>query len=109
MIYRLAFILIFFMSMGVYAQVSGMAYQQLLNPNIQNGSHRDKLVQVQAAFIQELFVKQLFNTPEFIEFDEDPIYDTRESNELMNTLYAREVSRMLAEQDLLNLNRLFIE
>ena len=58
---------------------------------------------IQTIFIQELFVKQLFNTPEFIEFDEDPIYDTRESNQLMNTMYAREISKMLAQQDLLNL------
>ena len=62
------------------------------------------LEKMQAVFIQELFVKQLFETPEIIEFEEDPIYDTRESNQLMNTMYARELSKILASQDLLNLN-----
>ncbi len=34
---------------------------------------KDMLEKMQAVFIQELFVKQLFETPEIIEFEEDPI------------------------------------
>ena len=67
------------------------------------------MTKIQALFIQELFVKQLFNSPELIQFDDDPIYSTNESNQLMNTMYAREISRMLAEQDLLKLNQYVVE
>ena len=99
------FLTFFFLGLTIFGQMSMMPYNQLLDKNLPL-SQKDKLEQIQAAFIEELFVKQLFETPEIIEFDDDPIYDTKESNQLMNTLYAREISRKLAKQDLLNLNDL---
>ena len=90
----------------IFSQFSSVPYDQLLDTRINSGSQKDMLEKMQAVFIQELFVKQLFETPEIIEFEEDPIYDTRESNQLMNTMYARELSKILASQDLLNLNSL---
>ena len=104
------FLLIFF-SIGsvLFAQMPDMAYYQLLDPRYDVGNSSKALTKLQAVFIQELFVKQLFNSPELIEFEEDPIYNTKQSNELMNTIYAREISRMLAKQDLLNLNQYVVE
>ena len=90
----------------IFPQFSSIPYDQLLDSRINSESQKDMLEKMQAVFIQELFVKQLFETPEIIEFEEDPIYDTRESNQLMNTMYARELSKILASQDLLNLNSL---
>ena len=92
-----------------FSQMPDMPYYQLLDPRQDLGTNKQTITKIQALFIQELFVKQLFSTPELIEFDEDPIYSTKESNQLMNTMYAREISRMLAEQDLLNLNQYVTE
>lgn len=92
-----------------FSQMPDMPYYQLLDPRQDLGTNKQTITKLQAVFIQELFVKQLFSTPELIEFDEDPIYSTKESNQLMNTMYAREISRMLAEQDLLNLNQYVTE
>lgn len=97
-----------FVSMAI-AQMPEMPYYQLLDPRQDVGNNKQTMTKIQALFIQELFVKQLFNTPELIQFDDDPIYSTNESNQLMNTMYAREISRMLAEQDLLKLNQYVVE
>tara|TARA_Y200000002_G_scaffold289914_1_gene243999 strand:- start:535 stop:861 length:327 start_codon:yes stop_codon:yes gene_type:complete len=92
-----------------FSQMPEMPYYQLLDPRNEVGNSKQTITKLQSLFIQELFVKQLFSTPELIEFDEDPIYSTKDSNQLMNTIYAREISRMLAEQDLLNLNKYVVE
>lgn len=106
---KIVFLLVTFFFSISFAQMPDMHYYQLLDPRHDVGNNKQTMTKIQALFIQELFVKQLFNTPELIEFDEDPIYSTNQSNELMNTMYAREISRMLAEQDLLNLNKYVVE
>ena len=92
-----------------FAQMPDMSYYQLLNPQYDVGSDEEAMDKIQALFIQQLFVGPLFNSPDVIEFEEeDSIYDTKQSNELMNVIYARELSRYLAEQDLLNLDDYFM-
>ena len=96
-------------TMVSHAQMPDMPYYQLADPRLEVGNSKQTMDKLQALFIQELFVKHLFNSPELMNFDEDPIYSTQESNQLMNSIYAREISRMLAEQDLLNLNQYVVE
>ena len=101
--------LIALMSATIYGQMPDMSYYQLLNPQYEVGSEEDSMKQMQALFIQQIFVQPLFKSTSVIEVEEDAIYDTKQSNELMNVIYARELSRHLAEQDLLNLDDYFME
>lgn len=102
-------IMLFALSITTFAQIPDMGYYQLLNPNYDVGTDEEVMTKIQAMFIQQIFVQPLFNSTEIIEFDEDPIYDTKQSNELMNVIYARELSKYLAKQDLLNLNNYTME
>ena len=87
------------------AQVPSVPYQYLADPRYDVGNQDQILENLQAVFIQELFVNELFKTTELIEFeDDDDFYDITASNELMNSVFAREIAKMLAKQDLLNLN-----
>jgi hypothetical protein len=106
---KFIFVFILLNTTIAFSQMPQMPYYQLMDPRNEVGNSKQAITKIQALFIQELFVKQLFNTTELIEFDEDPIYSTKESNQVMNTMYAREISRMLAEQDLLNLNQYVVE
>ena len=106
---KLIFAFIFIFSSITFSQMPEMPYYQLMDPRLDVGNSQQTLTKLQSLFIQELFVKQLFSTPELMVFDEDPIFSTKESNELMNSMYAREISRMLAEQDLLDLNKYVME
>lgn len=101
--------MLFALSITTFAQIPDMGYYQLLNPNYDVGTDEEVMTKIQAMFIQQIFVQPLFNSTEIIEFDEDPIYDTKQSNELMNVIYARELSKYLAKQDLLNLNSYTME
>ncbi len=93
----------------LFAQMPDMGYYQLLNPQYEVGSDEEAMDKIQALFIQQMFVGPLFKSTDIIEFDEeDSIYDTKQSNELMNVIYARELSKVLAEQDVLNLNDYFM-
>ena len=96
-------------SVTAFGQMPDMSYYQLLNPQYNVGSEEDSIKQMQALFIQQIFVQPLFKSTSVIEVEEDAIYDTKQSNELMNVIYARELSRHLAEQDLLNLDDYFME
>ena len=56
--------------------------------------------EIQAAFIQQVFVQELFENTTVIEFDddEDDFYSLSESNDLMNSIFAREISKVLASK-----------
>ena len=105
--YIISLILVF--STGIVAQMPDMSYYQLLNPNYEIGSEEDAMKKMQALFIQQIFVQPLFKSTSVIEIEEDAIYDTKQSNELMNVIYARQLSKYLADQDLLYLDEYFRE
>ncbi len=101
---------IVFVGTPAFAQMPDISYYQLLNPQYEVGSDEEAMDKIQALFIQQIFVGPLFNSTDVIEFEEeDSIYNTKQSNELMNVIYARELSRYLAEQDILNLDDYFME
>lgn len=88
------------------AQMPGIGYDQLLDPRMDLRNQDKMLSKVEALFIQEMFVKHLFQSTPILDFEdeeEDSILSNRESDQLMNTMYARELSRVLAEQNLLGL------
>lgn len=97
------------LSQCIFAQfVPDLTYQYLLDQAPKNGSYQSKLESVQAMFIEELFVKQLFDADMSVMIDEeDDMTNLNQSNEFMNMMFAREISKYLAKQDLLNLNKFY--
>ena len=93
-----------------YAQMPGMAYQFLMDPKQGNHTYESKLESVQAMFIEQMFVKELFKTSSLLQVDDDDdMLNMNQSNELMNAMFAREISKYLAKQDLLNLKDKYLQ
>ena len=95
----------------IFAQLADLPYQYLSDPRHGVGNEGVQMEDVQALFIQELFVKHMLDSTELIEFDDDDedFYNVSESNQMMNSILAREISKMLAKQDMLGLNDYKIE
>ena len=101
----LIFTFMLFFSVTIFPQMASIPYQYLSNPRYDVGNQDQILEELQAAFIQEIFVKELFSKPPTIEIDDDEdMYDLSASNDLMDSIFAREISKMLAKQDLLKLS-----
>ena len=110
---RFVFIFILFNFFGsfVFSQMIGMDPMMLNNlMDIQSGrSQKTTLEQVEAMFIEEIFVKHIMDSNEVFKFDEDDeddiLLDTSMSNDMFNAIYIRQVSKMLAKQDLLGFSK----
>ena len=107
--YKICLALILVLTQILYAQfIPDLSYHFLADPNANNGSYQSKVENVQAMFIEELFVKQLFETEAtMIIDDEDDMSNLKESNKMMNMMFAREISKYLAKQDLLGMKKYY--
>ena len=93
------------MSSSLIAQVPDIALQGLLDPRNSARTPDQVMNELQALFIQEVFVKPLLKEPDMIDYEEDSIFSTSQSTDMSQIMYAREISRILAEQDLLGMQR----
>lgn len=100
---------------------SGQAYSQMvgmgMDPSMLNAltdlqsrqSPQDKLEAVEAMFIEEMFIKPILQSNNLFKFEEDEeddvLLNTSAYNDMFNAIYIRQVSKMLAKQDILGFSK----
>ena len=118
MIIKLSIVFFLWLSTSIVAMDPSMAmfgqdYNQLLRgmSNVSPERREKMLEEVQAFYIETLFVKPIFQGNEaFSEMlkdeDEDSLFTSSQDSQMTNMMLSRHYAKLLAKQDLLNFKQL---
>ena len=114
-IYIMIFISLTSYGFAQYAMSPDMSFYNFMDDSSRNKTmmSEEQIEKIQAMFIEQIFLKEMFSMNNIYKIEDNDDYDglmyDASTNEYFSSMFAKEIAKIMAQQDILNFKDLVQE